>query len=121
MKTLLKIPFSVWVTITFFAFISIAFIIFILLFKVEQAIDVKLTNLTGNEYTVSNQVIEKLHLHDHLTIKSNNKFYHVVIYGIKNGQINLRGFKASPAPGIMYSAKFILGYTHIYSLLFGSV
>ena len=104
-----------------FVIISLAFIVFILFYKVEQSIDVKLKYTTGNKYEVSSQVIQKLHEHDHLTIQSNGKFYLVTITELTPGNIVLKGFRPSVVRGVIYKAKFILGYSHIYSLLFGSV
>ena len=121
MKKLLKIPPMVWFSIITFASISIFFIKFILFYKVEQTLDVELKSLGGNKYELDNQIIPKLHKYGHLTIQSDGKFYTVFITSIENGKIELKGFKPSVVPGVIYKAKFILGYSRIYSLLFGSV
>ena len=121
MKTLLRIPLGVWITIIVFSVISVGFIIFILLFKVEQTMDVRLEATNGEVYKVDSQVIHRLTLHDHLIIRSDGKFYHVTLTKIKPGLVTIEGFKPLHSPGAIYKARFIFAHTHIYSLLFGSV
>ena len=91
------------------------------MFKVEKTIDVKLETTKGGRYLIDVQILEKIHKYDHLTIQSNGKFYQVSISDIKGRSILLKGFRPSFIPGVIYRTKFILGYTHVYSLLFGSV